>query len=72
MGRSFYHYLMSERNPKGHTTASVLANLVDKDISFPKHSEEYEEVSSYLELEGYLPSMSLFDEVWAEYLEKNK
>lgn len=72
MRRSFYHYLMTHRTPKELFAENTLANLVDKDSTFPKQSSDYEEVSSYLEMEGYLPSMALFDEVWEKYIENNK
>ncbi|MDF2856939.1 MAG: hypothetical protein K0Q87_2790, partial [Neobacillus sp.] len=37
--------------------------------SFPKIAEDYHEISTYLELNGhYLKSMTVFDEVWQEYI----
>ncbi len=38
------------------------------DHSFPKSSTDYDELSSYLELNGhYLSSMTVFDEAWELY-----
>jgi uncharacterized protein YozE (UPF0346 family) len=62
---------MTERVPKPVKPENILANLVEKDISFPKQSDDYDEISSYLEMEHYIPSMSLFDEAWQVYLDKH-
>lgn len=73
MRRSFYHYLMTLRGPDRNNPEVSFANLAAKDIQFPKHSEEYNEISSYLELEtDYLENMDIFDHVWTKYLENNK
>ena len=38
-----------------------------------KHTDDYDEVSSYLELNvDYLPSMDIFDRIWEQYVEDNK
>ncbi|MDA9470349.1 YozE family protein [Enterococcus sp. 5H] len=72
MRRSFYHYLMTLRTPI-KTTESQFANDAAKDIQFPKQSEDYHELSTYLEMNvDYLPNMLIFDEVWEKYLENNK
>ncbi|PDM36957.1 hypothetical protein CMV37_27765, partial [Bacillus cereus] len=34
-----------------------------------KQSEDYDEISSYLELSGMLASMSIFDEAWELYIQ---
>jgi len=71
MKRSFYHYIMTQRGPDERVAETKLANLIDKDSLFPKQSMDYHEISSHLEMEGYV-SMGIFDEVWQHYLEKNK
>ncbi|MFT8321260.1 MAG: YozE family protein [Bacillus sp. (in: firmicutes)] len=74
--KSFYHFLMKFRHPAPKDDISEFANNAYVDHSFPKNSKDYEEVSSYLELNGhYLPSMQIFDQAWETYLfqeEKNK
>ncbi|MGM7722040.1 YozE family protein [uncultured Metabacillus sp.] len=66
--KSFYHYLMKYRHPKPKDELSKFANEAYQDHSFPKNSESYDEVSSYLEMNGhYLTSMSIFDEAWERY-----
>lgn len=73
MRRSFYHYLMTLRGPDRHNQEMNFANQASKDIQFPKQSESYHELSSYLEMEAdYLAGMDIFDEVWNKYLENNK
>ncbi|GIN70134.1 UPF0346 protein YozE [Bacillus sp. J14TS2] len=70
MEKSFYHFLMKFRQ---HTTSdeiSQFANNAYQDHSFPKHSKNYQELSNYLELQvDYLPTVSLFDQVWELYVE---
>lgn len=66
---------MKYRHPEPKDSISVFANNAYHDHSFPKTSEDYNEVSSYLELNGqYLDSMTIFDEAWEQYLfsEKNE
>ncbi|ETA74309.1 YozE family protein [Ligilactobacillus equi] len=66
--QSFYQYLMTLRNPHAHDEISQFANNAFFDQAFPKQARTYEEVSEYLELNaGYLPSMTIFDEVWQQY-----
>ncbi len=60
---------MKYRHPKPKDEISQFANDAYEDHSFPKMSMNYEELSSYLELNGeYLPSMSVFDHAWELYL----
>jgi uncharacterized protein YozE (UPF0346 family) len=60
---------MKYRHPEPKDSISVFANSAYHDHSFPKTSEDYNEISSYLELNGqYLESMSVFDEAWEQYL----
>jgi uncharacterized protein YozE (UPF0346 family) len=60
---------MKFRHPAPKDAISDFANHAYLDHSFPKTSEDYHELSSYLELNGqYLESMSVFDEAWQQYL----
>ncbi|MCM3588024.1 YozE family protein [Mesobacillus maritimus] len=69
MYKSFYHFLMKYRHPKPKDDISRFANDAYEDHSFPKNSEDYDEISTYLEFNAhYLDSMSIFDEAWELYL----
>ena len=73
MKRSFYHYLMTERDPYKRDDVTLFANAASEDLSFPKQSVDFDEVSHYLEMEtDYLPSMQIFDEAWQRYLESSQ
>ena len=73
MRKSFYSYLMAVKGPSHTDEAQIFATHASHDIQFPKHSDDYDEVSSYLELNvDYLPSMDLVARIWAEDLENNK
>lgn len=72
MNRSFYDYLMTERDPDRKDDLTLFANEAQYDGSFPKQSQDYQEISRYLEMNGsYLPTMSVFDEAWKKYEEKD-
>ncbi|USS92741.1 YozE family protein [Fructilactobacillus ixorae] len=69
MRKSFYEYLMTERNPASHTTLAEFANNAFFDQSFPKHTDNFDEISKYLEENaGYLPTLTIFDDAWQQYL----
>ncbi|MGX7328424.1 YozE family protein [uncultured Enterococcus sp.] len=73
MTRSFYHYVLTLRGALTHDPVSLFAQAVSLDAQFPKQSCEYDEISSYLELEtDYVSSMQLFDEIWELYVAHNK
>ncbi|MCZ2490933.1 YozE family protein [Dellaglioa carnosa] len=71
MRQTFYQFLMTERNDHSTDEVAQFANNAFFDQSFPKLSDNYDFVSNYLELNaGYLPSMTIFDDAWARYLDK--
>ena len=73
MRRSFYHFLMKYRQPTNRDEITTFANSVYDDLAFPKQADSYDEVSSYLELNGdYLESMRIFDDAWDRYLIEEK
>lgn len=70
MELSFYHYLMTERDPYKRDELTLFANEAFNDSLFPKQSEDYDEVSRHLEMNtDYLPSMTIFDDAWQKYLD---
>lgn len=71
MTTSFYQYLMSQRQKLQADDISRFAEAAWADDNFPKQSSDYEEISYYLESQvGYLPSMTIFDQAWDDYLNK--
>ncbi|AQP54725.1 hypothetical protein CBF34_04155 [Vagococcus penaei] len=72
MKRSFYHYVQTFRDAKLQTPETLLAEEIFRDLQFPKQSEDYDELSHYLETNAYyIPSMDLFDALWEKYIETN-
>jgi len=68
MRRSFYEFLMTLRNADSVEPEAEFANNAFRDSSFPKHEENYQKISEYLELNaGYLPSMTIFDEAYLNF-----
>lgn len=72
MSKTFYQFLMTQRNPESYEPIAEFANNAFYDQSFPKQSTNFNKISKYLELNGnYLPSMTVFDDAWQKYLELN-
>ncbi|MDM5154846.1 YozE family protein [Bacillus sp. DX1.1] len=70
MKKSFYHYMMKHRASLKQNEISDLAEAMYEDLSFPKQTEDYDAISSYLELSGLLASMSIFDKAWELYIQE--
>ncbi|MGT2799008.1 YozE family protein [Streptococcus marmotae] len=69
MRKSFYSWLMTQRNPKSHEPAAILADLAFEEADFPKQSDHFDEVSRFLEERASFSfSMSDFDRIWEDYL----
>ncbi|WP_379968355.1 YozE family protein [Ectobacillus sp. sgz5001026] len=68
MSKSFYHYMMKYRHSTKADLYAIIATVIYEDHSFPKYSNDYEEISSYLEVSGLLDSMTMFDQAWETYL----
>ncbi|QGG59376.1 YozE family protein [Loigolactobacillus bifermentans] len=72
MSKSFYTYLMTQRNPMSHDEIAQFADNAFLDQTFPKQATDYDDLSRYLEENaGYLPNMSIFDETYQQYQETN-
>lgn len=70
MRRSFYQFLMTQRNPNSSDEIAQFANNAFFDQSFPKQEDDFDKLSQYLELNaGYLPTMSIFDDAFKAYQE---
>ncbi|MDQ8759819.1 MULTISPECIES: YozE family protein [Streptococcus] len=69
MRRSFYSWLMTQRNPKSNAPVAVLADYVFEEYDFPKQSNDFDEISRFLEESASFSfSMSDFDAIWEDYL----
>lgn len=66
----FYQYLMKYRAPMEENDRTRFANLVFRDLTFPRQSTDFEEISTYLETQApfHFP-LQFFDVIWQEYLE---
>lgn len=70
MRKSFYSWLMTQRHPKSTAPVAILADLVFADMTFPKHTDDFDTVSRYLEMEAdFSFNLGQFDAIWEEYQE---
>lgn len=68
MGPSFYEYILRYVNHDANDPISRLANRIHSDQSFPKKSESFDEVSTYLESSPeYSKLLVIFDDTWQSY-----
>lgn len=68
---SFYQFLMTQRQPDHPNEVEQFANNAFLDAAFPKQSQDFTELTNYLEENGdYLPAMTIFDAAWQRYLDK--
>ncbi|GGA61748.1 YozE family protein [Ornithinibacillus halotolerans] len=71
--RSFYHFMMTYRGKKKADDESKLADWMFSDHNFPKHSDNYQEISDYLEWNSPFPNaLSVYDALWDVYVIKEK
>ncbi|MEG0385684.1 YozE family protein [Solibacillus cecembensis] len=71
MGKSFYHYVLTFRGGEWSDKKTRFSESMFIDSGFPKSSENFEELSSYIEWQSneYLTT-SAFDELWDLYAQK--
>ncbi|NSL50905.1 YozE family protein [Calidifontibacillus erzurumensis] len=68
MTKSFYQYVLKFRDGKKGDRFGLFAEEIYQDLSFPKHSSDYDEISSYIEMNNTsLEAVKLFDELWVMY-----
>ncbi|MEX0380768.1 YozE family protein [Leuconostoc sp. MS02] len=66
--RSFYNWLMTNRNAVSANEIQQFANNAFLDLTFPKQSTDFDEISKYLEENTtYLMGMTTFDKAWELY-----
>lgn len=60
---------MTQRNPKSDEPVAILADLAFDDTTFPKHSDDFEVISRYLEDQAIFSfNLGYFDAIWEDYL----
>ena len=65
MRKSFYTWLMTERNPKSSSSKAILADLAFEESAFPKHTDDFDQVSVFLEEHASFSfNMGEFDQIW--------
>ena len=69
MRKSFYTWLMTERNPKSNSPKAILADLAFEESAFPKHTDDFDEVSRFWKNMPVSFNLGDFDAIWQEYLE---
>ncbi|AWE07438.1 hypothetical protein DCE79_08660 [Lysinibacillus sp. 2017] len=73
MKKSFYHYVQTFRGGEWSDNKVQFAESMLIDHAFPKTSDDFYELSNYIELQSneYLTATT-FDELWALYEVKYK
>ncbi|CAD2075501.1 sterile alpha motif-like domain-containing protein [Phocicoccus pinnipedialis] len=63
---SFYQYMKTRLEEK--SDVSILANHIINDLGYPKFSQDYDEISDYLEKNPYENvKLDTFDKSFSEY-----
>lgn len=66
--QTFYQFVLKYTDPYKLDKITRFANLVAKDVAFPKYNETHEHIRDYVELtDMYSSYMLTFDELWAIY-----
>lgn len=69
MRKSFYTWLMTKRHFEANEPVALLADLAFDDTTFPKHTDDFDTISRYLEDEAsFAFNLSHFDHIWEDYL----
>ncbi|VTS36656.1 hypothetical cytosolic protein [Streptococcus porcinus] len=69
MRKSFYTWLMTQRDSKSNDPVAILADLAFEDTTFPKHSDDFDVISRYLEDQAVFSfNLGYFDQIWEDYL----
>ena len=60
---------MTQRNPKSNAPVAILADLAFEDTTFPKHTDDFDLISRYLEDQAtFTFNLGQFDSIWEQYL----
>lgn len=65
---SFYQFILKFKDSQEKVKLAQLAERVHQDIAFPKHEDDFETISHYLETSStYSLYLSTFDQAWDLY-----
>lgn len=68
MKNSFYKFIIRYKDPSANDPMSRLANVIFSDRRFPKHTDNFNEISDYMEKnDNYSSFMTTFDDAWRLY-----
>lgn len=60
---------MTKRHSEANDPVALLADLAFDDTTFPKHTDDFDTISRYLEDEAsFAFNLSHFDHIWEDYL----
>lgn len=60
---------MTQRNSKSDEPVAILADLAFDDSTFPKHTDDFDLISRYLEDQAVFSfNLGDFDRIWEDYL----
>lgn len=66
--QTFYQFVLKYTDPYKLDKKTQFANLVSKDVAFPKYNQTHEQIRDYVELTDMYSSYTLtFDELWSIY-----
>ena len=66
--RTFYRFILTFRGKLTDDAESRLAEWIYLDHDFPKHTNDYDEISDYLEWNSpFNGALMVFDRLWDEY-----
>lgn len=68
MNQTFYQFMQSVADPIKQDNYTKFANLVIRDVAFPKQATSYYTIANYIELtDTYYEFVNTFDELWEQY-----
>lgn len=70
MGASFYEFILRYKDEEANDPMSRLANQISQDRTFPKQSQDFDQLSTYMEQNSdYSRMLTLFDDALQTFQE---
>ena len=68
MNLTFYEFIRKFTNEEANDPVARLANTISQDQAFPKHEENFDILSDYIEHDPkYTKMITTFDDIWQKY-----